>query len=296
MINDYMKQRRETLGRLIGPDSPAVRKRLIETMLYPQKAVDSDVELMHMARKAGFDLTRLPRFPFAPRPVSGRSVLIGNVLVGERVRGELRQPLSGIVMHGIFTGASGAGKSSAIKAAVPQLIHLGVKSVIFDSQHEYDDLLEVVPPGELLVIDALRDDKDNPFAPPRGVPVPFWIARSRESFRELFLRDGSVNLIGDILPNLYARGRYPTMKGLSETLHHTQFKTGTRSAQYLESLINRVDGLLQGMGPTLDCEEGFDISEVLKRSVVYQIGDLSQDHRIFYVNLKVARVAAFRRG
>jgi hypothetical protein len=94
------------------------------------------------------------------------------------------------------------------------------------------------------------------------------LAKLKNLFRENFyLRDGSINLLHDLLYRLFDSRRifeggddYPTISDFIRILEKTQFRPGSRFSGYHESLTNRFKSLLENLGETLrrsDASRGF---------------------------------------
>jgi hypothetical protein len=134
-------------------------------------------------------------------------------------------PVESFSEHTLNLGHSGCGKSFLNKFIIPQLAAKGVCVKVFDNENEYKDLIKVVEPGKIYIIDP-HFDRDNPFEPPPGVPPKEWLSKLINIFREVFyLRDGSINLLRIMLNDLfYSRGifsggdNYPSILDLVNKL------------------------------------------------------------------------------
>ena len=150
---------------------------------------------------------------------------------------------------------------------VPQLVKKGICVKIFDSENEYKSLLGVVGPEKINIFDP-QNDRENVLEPPPGVPPKEWLSKLKNLFREVFfLRDGSINLLHNLLYDLFRSRRifsgsenFPTIPDLVNLLDNSQFKPGSRFSGYLDSLTNRFNGLLENLGETLCCQKGYDLT------------------------------------
>jgi hypothetical protein len=181
---------------------------------------------------------------------------------------------------------------------IEQIQRMGVIVVVFDDQDEYKKMVKACPEGSLAVLTP-EQDKDNPLEPPSGVSVEEWIGKLINLLRECwYLRDGCCNLLRDVLTNACRSrnedgGRFPTVKDVIAALQAMEFKPGTRHSGYLETLLNRFNGL-GSLSKTFDCERGYPIEKLFERSVVFRLGGLSDDLRLLYTNLKLARFCSYR--
>lgn len=296
-ISDEIDQLADILGR----DSPAVQKALLRMAINPKEAPYVRDQFCMMAKKLGYDPTNLPAFPVRVEQAVTDGVVLGNIVIGDRLGEPVVISKASVERNLLIGGLTGSGKTTEVMMICEQLQRMGIIVVIFEDQEEHKKLLIVFPTDSLV---ALRpeQDKDNPFQPPTGVSIEEWIEKIISLLRECwFLRDGSCNLLRDILVRVFGRHgwfegkgeRYPTVRDVIAELESLDFKPGTRHAGYLETLRNR----FKGLGPlakTFDCEKGYPIEELLKRSVIFRLSGLSDDHRLFYTSLKLIRLCSYR--
>jgi len=146
-----------------------------------------------------------------------------------------------------------------------------------------------------------NNDKDNFLEPPPGVNPQEWLARLKNLCREVFyLRDGSINLLDNLLRNLYENNgifagsrNYPCLRDLLNLIERIEFKPGTRFSGYHESLVNRFRGLDGELGETFACKRGYDIQRFEGKLLIYETGGLSDDKRNFYIYLKLLKQSAY---
>jgi len=211
----------------------------------------------------------------------------------QHVVGLTREQLS----HHIFiSGLTGTGKTTLIKL----LITLAqVRTWIISFEHgEFLDLLPQFP--DLLLVTP-REFKRNPLQPlPGELPVAT-SARVKNALRGTFLRDGACNMAGDFIMSLYkAKGvldggmDYPTIGDLYAAVKATGFRPLSRHFQYAEGLTNRLQNLQTYLGESYDCTEGYDLGELLHRSVLFDLSGLPFDVAFFCVNELLAAVADYR--
>ncbi len=188
-------------------------------------------------------------------------------------------------------GTTGVGKSYGVKHLATQL-HLAGESVwIFDVENEHADVAVQFPAEEFLVIDY-QQLKRNIFQPVPGESPKEAIHRCRSVWREsCFLRDGSENMLGDILWREYEnrgvfRGsrNYLTLADVCTDLTRKKYRTRSREFAYWETLMNRTTSLEQLLGEPYDCVEGFDLSELVGKSMVLRLRGMADQLRLFFLN------------
>ncbi|MGD2091872.1 MAG: ATP-binding protein [Candidatus Aminicenantes bacterium] len=235
--------------------------------------------------------------------IGSNGIYIGEILSGSGYAGKLVIPIESFAKHSLIVGSTGEGKSFLIKFVLPQLIARGITVVIFDSENEYKDLLGVVGPEKILIFDAHATDRENILEPPPGVTIKEWISKLKNIFREVFyLRDGAINLLGDVLTELYRKkgcldggDDYPTIADLLKSLYSLSYKPGSRHSGYLESLINRFKGLIENLGDVICCKKGFDLTKEKEgKIIVFRTGSLSDDAVNLFVPYKLLKEASYR--
>lgn len=233
---------------------------------------------------------------------SENGIFIGNILLNDSYGGQLTVPLESFGEHSAVFGTTGSGKSFLIMHIAPQLREKGITVIIFDCEGEYGKLLKSCPPEYILILTP-QTDRDNFLEPPPGVSPKEWLNKLRNILREVFyLRDGAINLLIDVLTNLYEeRGvfngsdDYPTIIDLIKYLDSLSFRPGSRFSGYHESLVNRFKGLFESLEDVICCKKGFDLTKKKEgKIIIYDISSLSDDVRSFYVNLKILREALYR--
>lgn len=235
--------------------------------------------------------------PFAPGP-SDEEVGYGEVEIGRVVRGPdlgcpFRLPLRLLGEHQLWAGHSGSGKSFGIISELRQLI--GKVAVwIFDTEDEYKNLAQLFSKDDLLILDY-KDFRRNPFQAPSRFSEAEWQGRVKNIWREsFFLRDGSINLLGEILHELTRTDSPPTLSQFHRKLASLKFRVNSRNAGYWETLLNRTQALLNFMGPTYSCSRGHDLEHLLTKSVVFRLRGLSDDLFCFFANDLLSYVMAAR--
>lgn len=192
--------------------------------------------------------------------------------------------------HILIAGAAGAGKSWTVCHTIQNLTLSGFGSLVLDTEGEYSNLMLYLPDGLCWVFDDMTF-KRNPLQPLAGEERRRTYGRVKRVFRETFLRDGSINLLGEELINIVdAAGQVATLHRLLGHLGVARYRMDSRRGQYLESLKNRLGNVVEFVS-IYDCMEGFDIRVWLRpRCMVLRLTALSDELKDFVVNDLVATI------
>lgn len=297
---NYAFQELAYLAEILGQDRPEIFSCLEKAARNPSLTEAYIRHFQRLAKKEGFLLHDLPLFSLnlpADRPKAG--IHLGSVILGNGRTPPLYFPPASFGGNSLVCGMNTWGKSTFIKYLVPQFLNLGIPTWIFDHENEYKSLLRTLAPDKLLILNP-DTDRDNFLEPPPGVSPGEWKAKLEDTLREQWLNDGSLNLIGDAITNLYINGgvfdgseNYPTIIDILSHLKELQFKPYTRFAGYQESALNRFGGIRDNLGRALACKKGFSLKELVGKCVIYNLRGLSDLSRHFYVNLKMLRLMTY---
>lgn len=286
---------------ILGRNRPDIRRMLQNAALNPQNQYAIRKHMLLLLKKQGFDLSDLPLFSMnLPENVDESGISAGNIIFGNENTRKLYLSLDSFGGHTLVSGQTKIGKSTLVKYLIPQFVEKGIAVWIFDYENEYKSLLRLIDPNEIYVLDA-ANDKDNFLEPPPLTSPEEWKGKWRSALRELWLREGGINLIDDIFKNLYENSgvfngseNYPTILDVMNFLRSIQFKPGSRYSMYHESVISRFGGLYDNL-KCLRCRKGFDIRKFLKKKkcVIFNTRGLADDIRHFYINLKTLRVMTY---
>jgi len=282
------------LGQKLGLARLEVQKCLEKAARNPDNIPLYKSHFLKLLQKENYSLSNLPLFSLnVPQHMPENGIFIGNIIRGNSNMQKLFVPVQAFQRHSLIVGMTGSGKSTLVKSLIPQFIKKGIGVWAFDHENEYKCLLHTIPPEKFLVLDQ-ANDKDNFLEPPPFVSKERWRSVLLAILREQWLRDGSLNLVGDVLLQLYARkGERAKVLDVFNQLKAMQFKPGTRYAGYHESALNRIGGLLDDLGSALLCEKGYSLTDLIDKCVVYNISTLSDMRRHFYITLKMLRVMTY---
>ncbi len=280
---------------------PGARNTLLQFMLASKPksaglarlAALQQAQYIDLLKHEGFESIISPN-PFEPpseEDLEPGEILIGNVLDRDQLGFEFRLPISLFTEHlGIF-GHSGTGKSYALRLITTQLMRAGVPVWFLDDEGEYADLAALFSPESLLVI-GCKNFKRNTYEVLPGEEPIDTLNRVKDVWRSsLYIRDGSENLVGDLLHSMFhKRGifdgsqNFPTQWDVNQELARLRYRSNTRNSGFLETLANRSTNLVNYMGPTYDCVTGFDLEALMKKSVVFTLRKLNETSKEFFRN------------
>ena len=108
-------------AEILGKENLAVQKALLRVAINPKEAPSVRDQFMMMLKRAGYDVTDLPVFPvnIAQNPVDG--VVLGNVVLGNKIGGEVVLSIDGFATPVLICGITGSGKTTLMMWIAEQL-------------------------------------------------------------------------------------------------------------------------------------------------------------------------------
>ena len=258
-------------------------------------AIDSISEVLwRAAQRKG-----VPYHPYLPGPeaLPPGEIVLGQVVDGVGAAFALT-PVD-LMTHLLCGGTSGSGKTTFMMFLATQLIQLGVSVWVFDVDGAYSRLTQLFGPDLLLGVDV-KDVRRNPLQVLPGEGLRDVLVRLEAISYEQYLRDTSLNMLGEVVAEItrdaHLRGQaYPTLRDYREVLVRMKPRPGSRPGDARDSLLNRVTGVLEYLGETYGCVEGWDLAGLMERSLVIQLGGLDRDALSFFVLDLIGAVVAARR-
>jgi len=146
---------------------------------------------------------------------------------------------------------------------------------------------------DILVLGVDRGfDRFNFLEPPSGVTVHKWIPILVELMvNEFTLLDAGTSFLRDSIFECIEEfgNEIPSLIDVLEFIKRRfrMIKKGrsSREVEWAASVINRLSSIVNELRPVLDCNRGFDFEKLLKRSLIFQLRDLSKLSRNLYVKI-----------
>lgn len=301
-----MKNLPEDIERMIkylGREDPAIT-RLLKAYIRDPKMIDTVRNLLkRRCSRAGFDPDDPPVF-WPVRQLPPGKVQLHRVTQGAMPGPQFALPENTITQHlGVF-GHNGTGKSFITMHLVRQAIHAGMTVWAFDIEDEYSRLCSVLPPGSFV---ALKPEqlRFNLFQPPGPWIQPLgWLDELNLLLRgATYLRDGSMNVFRTGMTKLFERKNitaggtdWPSLIEAIQYFRGLSFGPKSRSAGYVESLLNRLCNLAETLDPTATVTAGNMLEDLARRSVVFRLHDLTGIPLQSLVSFLLLWLARFREG
>jgi hypothetical protein len=288
---DKLKQLEKTLGE----NDEWVRDNLATVANYPETIHTIEKLLSAEAEARGFDLSKLPIFNLNVKPRPEKPIFIGRTVWDDVQRGEVHLPLESFsVSSGIF-GTTNAGKSSFIDYLTPQIVEHGIGMIFFDAEGQFKRLIKRINPEKVYIFNV-SNDKENPYAPPPGVPLGEWKQSLETWYRHKNLKEGATNLISESLETTFNTAKesgreYPNVFDHLAVLQARQYRPGSRHAGYLESAEDRVKRVASM--ECYQCDSGYPLESLLDKVVVYDLSGLTDDRRIAYTLIKLLKLSSY---
>lgn len=170
----------------------------------------------------------------------------------------------------------------------------------FDLKQDYRHLLQ--NREELLVL-PWAELKFNPLKPPEGVPPRRWA----QVFAEIFghataLLSGSKNYLMRSIIQLYqlydlfdhVNAPYPSLHELQRLHEADKINYMRKTANYRDTVLNRLDAMNLTAGTVFDCSEGYSVEDLLNRNIVFEFDGLGTDVQNFLMEVLFAAVYEYR--
>jgi hypothetical protein len=291
-----------TLIESLDQNSPKVRV-LVSAANNPDMENAARAMLRNLAIREGLDPDNLPVFRRVRQLPPGQ-LHIGKVLQDDISGPEFNLSEKIITQHtGIF-GHNGTGKSFLAMNSALQTIKAGFNVWIFDIEDEYSRLNPLFPDGQLLVLEP-EQLKFNIFQPPGDwITSASWLDELSLLLRgAVFLRDGSLNIFHTGITHLINRKSASTgttnWPSLTEAITFFQgigYGPKTRSAGFVESLLNRLATLVETFRQTAKVTNSDMLSNLSQRSVIFRLHSLTGIPLQFLVSFLLLWLARFKEG
>ena len=293
----------ELMARFLGRDELSIR-RLLKAFARDSEIRDTvRAVLKRRCTQKGFDPDDPPVF-WPVRELPPGTISLGRVIHGSTLGPAFTVPESVITQHlGLF-GHNGTGKSFLAMDLALQAMRAGLKVWIFDIEDEYSRLVSALPEGTLLSVEP-QQLRLNIFQPPGPWILPSsWFDELNLLLRgATFLRDGSLNVfhlgMGRLLERKAAATEgsdWPSFAEVVEYFRGLGFGPKSRTAGFLESLLNRLVTLSETFGQTARVADSEMLGCLSQRSVIFRLHGLTGIPLQFLASFLLLWLARFREG
>lgn len=177
--------------------------------------------------------------------------------------------------HVLLLGATGRGKSYAVRKVMKALILSGWRLFVFSKKQDARSIATLFSDRVGLFRLSNHLFRYNPLQPSPGVGL----AHTQTLFAEAFcqsqgLLTGSAAHIQSRLSELFHLfgtekdvARVPCLYDLRDRVRDEKLSGYSRDARFQESILNRLDGIMSGIGPVLACSHGLPIERMLSDGI-----------------------------
>lgn len=290
-----------SLAKLAGVEgSPGLQKSILALALSGDEASAAALGRV-LTIKAAQQAARGVPFAPAPRELLSTSNASGRVGFGHTRFDRLPfvRPLDSLVRHVVIFGASGSGKSTLVLLILLQARERAAIWAWDRHKEEFRFLVRLFP--DVTVITD-KEDSLNPLEVHDGLTPDQTLA----GFVAIFSKCNGLLLLSRSLllqeaHDLYVeRGifdgstNYPTLFDLRERIAGRRHAGRQRSMQGQDSILNRLDAMLLESPKTYACVKGFPIRELGRRSIVWELTNLGEQHAQFRAMSRVHTLNAQR--
>ncbi len=190
-------------------------------------------------------------------------------------------------------GTFGMGKTELNLSLIPQFIALGIRVAVFDVAMDYRNLMQVSGCENGLVINHY-DDWFNPLEP-IGSPEDHLQFIWEITQQDFSIRDETKEMLFNFSAELYHKSKVnngcepPSFNDLKKFVQEKLVRPGTKTAEKnkIRTALRKLDYIIRSFKGMADCRRGYSLDQLDKHSFIsYEIGDLSEDKRSWYMKLK----------
>jgi len=226
--------------------------------------------------------------PFLPAPgreQAGNGIAeLGLVVTGVGPEYPFRFGEDMFLSHVGIAGSTGGGKTVILAALTMQLHRAGRAVWWFDTEGDLAAYVVAHAPDVLVI--SPKDLRLALFDGPEGVAWEEYINKLIGTFPDtLRALEGMQNMAREICLNLRGKLGSFTIHDFFDELGRRRYRADSRSSKYWDSLCNRFQGsLIPFLGDTYG-SGSHDVRALMRRSVVWMLGGLSEDLLKFFVTV-----------
>ncbi|MEK7856880.1 MAG: hypothetical protein AAB288_12375, partial [Acidobacteriota bacterium] len=229
--------------------------------------------------------------------VSGE-VIIGNLVLPDWTLGcPVAIRACDFTTHAQFIGPTGVGKSVLSRSVIIQLHNLGIPVWVFDTEDQFKNIVAYTEQASFLVIDVSKGEwKRNVWQPMPAEVFMDVAGRMRDVLRQKWVGEGGTGIESEVALELHAENGVFTMKQFHERLkkHRSKTKDWTQ-LRYIAGLLSRITDLNLELAQTYEVLEGYPLEDMMSRSIVFRMSNLSADNVFFFVVELLSALSDIRR-
>jgi hypothetical protein len=276
------------IAQVLGPNRPEIIVCLENAARNPSLAATYVRHFQRLMIREGLSLSDPPVFGrMSEKNKEAQGIPLGRIVGAAGTPETFCLPDKAMEQHLILAGQTGTGKSVTGSMLIRGGIERGGRFLVIDGADDHVHLARFFEPEDFLVIDP-KEFKINFLQPPPRVHQVVWRGTLINIMREaFFFRDGTCNELNAVLGNLEKSKPCPSFADLNAAIRRRAYKANSRRAGFVETLLNRFEGLSQSyVADALMCAEGQSLeSAMIDRSACFRVGLISDDLlRNFYVN------------
>lgn len=231
--------------------------------------------------------------PCLPLPEKRKGdILIGNLIQGSKEFGPMCLPID-TMTHSLALGATGTGKSNLEWNIIIQIVERGSNALVFDRKREARNVLDEV---KIPILEA-HDLKQNLFEPPcPEINQRQWIWKVLDLTSIWGLYWSSRNYIKEsVIGVLEDTGDTPTLYDVFSEIKFQNERGETRK-RYQEASLNKVENVVEEIGPILGNRRSFPLTELFSTPLVIEVDKLSLQSERFFIAYLILSLLEIRKA
>ena len=206
--------------------------------------------------------------------------------------------------HFFSCGQSGTGKTSLAYIILLKLIELELPSFVFSFKREFRGIKRLYP--DRVDIFRWEEFQWNPLNHPPNISLQRWLTIWADCFcQSLWLLSGSKSFLISQLSKLFELYDIekenakccPTLYDLFDHISSIKIPKISREARFLESIHNRLEGLISGM-QSFNISKGLQLNHFIddNRTLILELDQCSPEHQVYMVTAMMSWVFLYQLG
>jgi type IV secretory pathway VirB4 component len=286
MRDDLLREKVRQMEPLLGP-----RIRMLWYKYVQAKSLDKKLKWKRMIElmaethiKTYEDEIRLP--PPEKENTKGEYEL-GNVIYPDKEYSTFGIKENEWCKHILISGMTGAGKTNTVFKIISELKKKNKPFMVFDWSKEYKSLKK--KHKDIIILRASDKLKFNPLIPPKGTDTKEWLTKLTDVINHAYLGGhGTEFMMRNVLDKAYKKAGvyegkkvYPTFNIVKSYADSGSYKG--RVDLWNQTLQRVLDSLTfaGGLGNVTLTNENTNIGELLKKCVIVEMDNLSENDKTF---------------